>query len=132
MTEKTKPELKGTFQNTCLVGNKPDGKGIEVIAFGKDGKIIATGDDFKKSGLLYDSFAENMLDLLGSGGKAKGDSYAAGRGQYDATYKEGGLAINVAKGICDVSTVDRGGVPEGTTRLGVTLKDVPFKVSPSP
>jgi len=123
------PDLKSTFKNTCVVGNSPDGKGIQVLAFGKDGNLIATGKDFQKPGIMG-FFVQNMEDLLQSGGRATGDSYATGRGKYDATYKDDGLAINIAKGLCDVSTVDRGNIPEGTTRLGITVKDVPFKIAP--
>jgi hypothetical protein len=129
MTDPVKPQVSRTFKSVCLVEDSPDGKGIKVTAYGNNGVALASGKDFVKKGIIWDDFIDNMNDLITVGGKATGDSYALGRKSGDATFREGGIALNVSKGICDVSTVDRGGVPEGTMRMGVVLKNPSFDVT---
>lgn len=128
MTDPKKPEVSKSFKSVCLVEDDPAGKGIKVTAFGNDGKPLASGKDFVEKGTIMSNFIDNMQELLSVGGRAVGDSTALGRKE-GATYQEGGIALNVAKGICDVSTVDRGGNPEGTMRMGVVLKNPAFEVT---
>ncbi len=131
MTDKKKPpEAAQSFKSVCVIENSADGKGIRATAYGNDGKVVATGKDFV-SGSIMSNFIDNMQELVSVGGQVIGDSYAQGREKNFATFKEGGITLNVAKGLCDVSTVDHGGVPEGTMRMGVVLKDVPF-TAPKP
>ncbi len=130
MTDPKTPEASKSFKSVCLVENNPKGSGIQVTAFGNDGKPLAHGEGFVKKGKIWDDFIDNMQELVSVGGKVTGDSYALGRGQNSATYKEEGITLNVAKGLCDVTTVDRGGVTEGTMRMGVVLKGASFDVKP--
>ena len=129
MTDPKTPNVSRSFKDVCVVENAPNGKGIQVTAFGKDGQTLATGKDFVKQG-LWDDFIDNMNDLVSVGGKVVGDSYTVGNGKYGATYKDGGIKLDVAAGSCEVTTVDAGQISNKPVQLGVALKDVPFTAGP--
>lgn len=129
MTDPVKPTISKSFKDVCLVEDKPDGKGIQVTAYGKDGKPFATGDAFRKEGVIWDTFLDNMKDLVSVGGKATGDSHTLGNGKYGATYQDGGIKLNVPDGKCEVTTVDGGQNPNRTVTLGVQLKAPAFDVT---
>ena len=126
MNDQVKSGISKSFKDVCVVENKSNGQGLQVIAYGSAGRPIATGDGFKKEGIIWDSFMDNMRDLLSTGGKATGDSYSLGNGQHGATYSENGIKIDLAKGTCDVTTVDGGQNPNKPVQLGVVLKGAPF------
>jgi len=133
---KPKSIMAQSFKSMCLVENSPSGKGIDVTAFDASGQAFAKGKDFTSLGPfnngVWGSFLENMSDMVGRGGKAVGDSIVLGAKKFDATQNEGCVKINLAKGQCDVTTVDGGGIPNKTVTLGVTLQGAPFAATPKP
>lgn len=124
------PSASKSFRDVCLVEDAPNGKGVQLTAYGSNGKPFATGDAFRKEGVLWDSFQDNLKDLLSVGGKATGDSHTIGNGKYGATYKEGGVKLDVAAGTCEVTTVDAGQNADKTRQLGVVLRGASFDVKP--
>lgn len=126
MADTNTPSASKSFKDVCLVENNPTGNGIQITAFGSNGKPIATGDAVRKEGVVWDTFLDNMRDLLSTGGKATADSHTLDNGKNAASYKDGGIKLDVAAGSCEVTTVDGGQNADKPKQLGIVLKDVPF------
>lgn len=114
MADKKKDDL------TCTATFNTQG-GLEAT-LKKGDKVIATGKDFSRDGILPDSWGPPPLS---KDWKGTGDSYTNNPGKYDAKWKEDGFKINGETQTCDVVTVDGGQVPNAH------YKNVPLKVDPA-